>query len=135
MTSSPTRVDRARCRTVVVAHADAEVSDPNDPWASRPAEAPKAFSLVDDKLPPEKRSRRGGGGGPEAANDTRLVFSVQLGEMRAVSATREMLDTIAAHPKVASLGIVLPPCAKASSPTPSGWCSAPPASRNQMRAR
>nr|AHN97831.1 hypothetical protein [uncultured bacterium lac111] len=113
MTSSPTRVATRDAGTVVVvAHADADVIDPNDPWASRPAEAPKAFSLVDDKLPPEKYRAEAAAAVQKLANDTRLVFSVQLGEMRAVSATREMLDTIAAHPKVASLGIVLPPCVK-----------------------
>jgi hypothetical protein len=37
---------------------------------------------------------------------------VQLAEMRAVDATRTLLETITQHPKVAALGLVLPPCVK-----------------------
>jgi hypothetical protein len=112
MSSSPTHVATRDAGVVIVAPADAELSDPNDPWATRPPEAAKAFSLVEDKLAPEKYRAEAAASVQTLANDTRLLFSVQLGEMRAVSATRDMLDTIAAHPKVASLGILLPGCVK-----------------------
>ncbi len=114
MASSPARVAMRDGGTLVVAPPpiDAEAYDPNDPWAAKPPDGTKVFSLVEEKLPPERYRAEAAAAVQKLANDTRMVFSVQLGEMREVSATREMLETIARHPKVSSLGVLLPPCVK-----------------------
>jgi predicted Ser/Thr protein kinase len=98
--------------SVVTQVADAQQLDEHDPWGARPEEPQKAFALVEDKLAPAKYRAEAAAAVQKLAQDTRLVFSVQIGEMRAVSATRDLLDTITRHPKVASLSLILPPCVK-----------------------
>jgi serine/threonine protein kinase len=114
MQSSPARALARDAGMVVVAPpaADAQSYDPNDPWSAPPPQQAKAFALVEDKLAPDKYRAEAAAAVQKLANDTRMVFSVQLGEMREVSATRDMLDTIVKHPKVAALGMILPPCVK-----------------------
>jgi serine/threonine protein kinase len=113
MTSSPTRVATRDAGTVLVTHvADAPPYDPSDPWATKPEDPAKAYALVGDKLAPEKYRAEAAAAVQKLANDTRFVFSVQLAEMRAMSATRDLLDTITKHPKVSSLSLLLPPCVK-----------------------
>jgi serine/threonine protein kinase len=109
MSSSPTR---DAPKVIVTSSVDAQHYDPNDPWSVRPDEPVKAYALVDEKLSPQKYRAEAAAAVQKLANDTRLVFSVQIGEMRAVSATRDLLDTITRHPKVSSLSILLPPCVK-----------------------
>ncbi|HEY5922778.1 MAG TPA: serine/threonine-protein kinase [Kofleriaceae bacterium] len=116
--SAPERVaagDAGTTTTAIVTRADAgKVSDPNDPWADRGgAEETKAFALVEDPLPPEKYRAELAAALPKLPNDARLLFAVQLSEMRAVPATRDFLDALTKHPKVAALGLVVPPCVKA----------------------
>ena len=41
-------------------------------------------------------------------NDTRMLFSVQLGELRDHDHTRNFLDSIAANPRVKAMALVLP---------------------------
>jgi len=111
MKSSPTQVATRDAGAIAVVPADAHHAS-NDPWADKPNEAPKAFSLVEDKLTPEKYRAEAAAAVQKLANDTRLVFAVQIGEMRNVSATNDLLNTITSHPKVAALGLVLPACVK-----------------------
>jgi hypothetical protein len=44
--------------------------------------------------------------------DTRFVFTVSLGELRAQSQTNDLLDKIAKHPKVAPVALLMPACVK-----------------------
>jgi serine/threonine protein kinase len=111
MQSSPSAVATRDAGTLIVS-VDAQHYDPNDPWAARPEEPTKAYSLVDDKRTPAQYRAEAAAAVQKLANDTRLVFSVQLGELRAVSATRDLLDTITRHPKVSALAVLLPPCVK-----------------------
>jgi len=110
--SSPSVAPRdAGTTAIVTPHADADLS--NDPWADKQHDdGAKAFSLVDEKLSAAQYRAEAAAAVAKLPNDTRLLFAVQLGEMRAVSATRDLLDTITRHPKVAALGLVLPPCVK-----------------------
>lgn len=100
----------------LVRHADAgaldAVSLANDPWAEPPPETSKAFALVEDKLAPKEYRAEAAAAVQKLPQDTRLVFSIQLNEMREYSHTRNFLDTVLAAPQFATLGIVLPPCVR-----------------------
>ncbi len=110
--SSPARTTADAGMTAVAPGADAQVFSAHDPWAEPPRETSKAFALVEDRLPPERYRAEAAAAVQKLANDTRMVFAVQLGELNAQSATRDLLDKITSHPKVAALGIMLPPCVK-----------------------
>ncbi|HSD86052.1 MAG TPA: protein kinase [Kofleriaceae bacterium] len=86
--------------------------DPKDPWSTRPSEPTKTFALVDDKHTPEQYRAESAAAVQKLPSDTRFVFTVQLGELRAQSQTADVLDKIAKEPKVAALGLILPPCVK-----------------------
>jgi serine/threonine-protein kinase len=96
---------------VAVVAADAQLAA-NDPWAERAPEPSKAFALVEDKLSPEKYRAELAASVQKLAQDTRLIFAVQLGEMRAHDHTSNFLDKIVSHPQVSALGLMLPPCVK-----------------------
>ena len=96
---------------VAVVPADAAFAK-HDPWAARPDEPGKAFALVEEARTPEQYRAEANAAVQRLAGDTRLVFVVQLGEMRAYSHTRDLLDKITSHPKVAVLGVVLPDCVR-----------------------
>jgi hypothetical protein len=86
--------------------------DPNDPWSTKPSEPSKAYSLVDDKHTPEQYRAEASAAVQKLPSDTRLLFTVQLGELRDNSSTSDLLDKIGKHPKVAPLALLLPPCVK-----------------------
>jgi hypothetical protein len=94
------------------APADAHAFAKHDPWAEQAEPESKAFSLVEDKLTPEAYRAESAAAVQKLANDTRLVFAVQLGELRAHDHTKNFLDKIASYPQVAALGLLLPPCVK-----------------------
>ena len=115
MKSSPTReATHAATRdagAIALVPGDAH-ADKNDPWAEHTPEPTKAFSLVEDKQSVEHYRAEAAAAVMRLANDTRLVFSVQLGELRDQSATKDFLDKVTSHPKVAAMGLLLPPCVK-----------------------
>jgi hypothetical protein len=86
--------------------------DPKDPWSTKPTEPSKAYSLVDDKHTPEQYRAEASAAVQKLPSDTRLLFTVQLGELRDNSSTSDLLDKIGKHPKVAPLALLLPPCVK-----------------------
>lgn len=86
--------------------------DPNDPWSPRPDDPAKAFSLVDDQKSVAEYRTEAAVAVTKLPQDTRFVFTVSLGELRAQSQTNDLLDKIAKHPKVAPLAVMMPPCVK-----------------------
>jgi serine/threonine protein kinase len=117
ISSSPNRVATPRdAGTAIVstpADAIASKADPGDPWAARPDEPSKVFALVEDPLPPEKYRAEAAAAVKTFPQDTRLLMQFMLAEIRAVGATRDMLDTITKHPKIGAVAFVLPACVKA----------------------
>jgi serine/threonine protein kinase len=86
--------------------------DPNDPWSARPADPDKTFALVDAKKSVAEYRREAAIAVTKLPQDTRFVFTVSLGELRAQSQTNDLLDKIAKHPKVAPVALMMPPCVK-----------------------
>ncbi len=106
--SSPSGAKRGDSK-LAVAPADAHAFANDDPWADKPVET-KVF--VEDPLAPEKYRAEAAAAVQRLANDTRLVFVMQLGELRAHDHTRNFIDKVASMPQVAGLGVMLPPCVK-----------------------
>jgi serine/threonine protein kinase len=90
-----------------------DASTANDPWATPPPETSKAFSLVGEKRSVEQYRAEAAASVGKLSQDTRMIFAVQLHELKAHSHTRDFLDKVTSHPKFAALGIVVPPCVKA----------------------
>ncbi len=110
--SEPARVPADAGAAAAIA-SDARRIAADDPWAEPPAGATQpAIASGEDRLPAERYRAEAAAAVQKLAKDTRLVFSVQIGELRAVSATRDLLDKLLAHPKVATLGLLLPACVK-----------------------
>jgi len=92
---------------------DAGVSE-NDPWAPKPHDDRKIVLALDEPAQPFVKYR-----GEAAAalqrltGETRFILGVQLAELRAQSATSDLLDHLAKEPKLAALGEIVPPCVKA----------------------
>lgn len=108
---APSTIPAKDAAVTVVVPADAQAVA-NDPWGERPRETSKAFALVEDRLPQAKYHAEAAAVVHKLPQNTRFVFSVQLGEMRQYSHTRGFLDQVLSHPKVAAMGILLPPCVK-----------------------
>jgi serine/threonine-protein kinase len=85
----------------------------DDPWNRVPAEvvAP-TLPLVDGQLTPETYRAEAVAGVQRLPADTRLIFSVQIGELRRNANTAPLLDKLAHHPKIAEFSGVLPPCVR-----------------------
>ncbi len=86
--------------------------DPNDPWSARPADPDKTFALVEAKKSVDEYRSEAAVAVTKLPQDTRFVFTVSLGELRAQSQTNDLLDKIAKHPKVAPVALLMPPCVK-----------------------
>lgn len=96
---------------LVIVPSDASF-DPNDPWSPRPVDPAKTFALVDDVKSATEYRVEAARAVQKLPQDTRFVFTVQLAELRAQSQTNDLLDKIAKHPKVAPVGLLMPPCVK-----------------------
>jgi serine/threonine protein kinase len=103
--------DSPKPTPVVIDHNDASF-DPNDPWSPRPVDPAKTFALVDDAKSASEYRVEAATAVQKLPQDTRFVFTVQLAELRAQSQTNDLLDKIAKHPKVAPVGLLMPPCVK-----------------------
>jgi serine/threonine protein kinase len=103
----------------VAPQTHAIVSDSNegvsgaDPWATRPEPPPKSLPLAEQKLAPAKYRAETVAAIQHLPDDTRVVFTAQIDELRAQSATDDMLDKLAKDPRVTALFGDLPPCVKA----------------------
>ena len=96
--------------------APVPVSQPaNDPWNAPPVvEATKALPLVEPQLSAETYRAEAAAAIARLPADTRLVFAIQLGELRAHDATKAVLDKVASDPRWAALTSEIPPCARAA---------------------
>ena len=95
--------------------APAPVSQPaHDPWNEpAPVEPTKALPLVEPKLSPETYRAEAAAAVARLPADTRIVFTIQLGELRAHESTAAVLDKLASDPRLAALTSAIPPCARA----------------------
>lgn len=86
----------------------------SDPWnAPAVVEPTKALPLVEPPLSAETYRAEAAAAIARLPADTRLVFTVQLGELRAHDATKALLEKIAGDPRFAALTSEIPPCARA----------------------
>jgi len=95
--------------------APAPVSQPaSDPWNTPPPIEPtKALPLVEPALTPETYRAEAAAAIARLPGDTRVVFTIQLGELRAHDATKALIDKIAGDSRFAALTSEVPPCARA----------------------
>ena len=90
------------------------IASANDPWAAHPVDlTPKALPLVAAKRTAETYRAEAAASLQHLPADTRFVFSVQINELRAQSATAALLDKILKYPKVSEFSAILPPCVRA----------------------
>jgi serine/threonine protein kinase len=102
--------------------APAPISHPaHDPWDEPPAPEPmKALPLVEPIATPETYRAEAAAAIARLPSDTRLVFTIQLGELRAHESTATVLQKLGSDPRLAALAIALPPCVR-SLGTDSEW--------------
>jgi predicted Ser/Thr protein kinase len=103
---------RARIDAGAIVEIAGDASRANDPWAEPARETSKAFLLVGARRTPQQYRAEAAASVAKLAQDTRMLFEIQLGEMKDHDHTRNFLDQVLAHPKVAAMAIVLPPCVK-----------------------
>ncbi len=105
--------------TAAVGDAAGAVSDAivgsTDPWASssiRPASPPRGVTFETSGTPisTEQARKEAVAAIQHVPADTRVVFSVMLGELRRNEQFDVVLGKLAAHPKVASFKESVPPC-------------------------
>jgi len=96
---------------VAVGAGDAHAAG-DDPWGKRHREAAEPAALVADARTLEQYRVEAAASIATLARTTRVIFAVQLAELRAHGHTRDFLDKLTSQPKVAALGILLPACVK-----------------------
>jgi serine/threonine protein kinase len=113
------RDDRAPTRqSSSVAIPDAAIAqhaatfDPTDPWSSRPSEPPKGLRLDGEIRTASEYRAESASAIARLPSDTKFVFGMQLADVRANSQTKELLERLAANPRVAPVALLLPPCVK-----------------------
>ena len=92
---------RARADAGAVVELAADATRGNDPWAEPPRETSKAFLLVGERRTPKQYRAEAAASVAKLAQDTRMLFEIQLAEMKDHDHTRNFLDQVLSHPKVA----------------------------------
>lgn len=94
--------------------APAPISHPaHDPWAEPPPPEPtKALPLVEPIATPQTYRAEAAAAIARLPADTRLVFTIQLGELRAHESTNAVLQKLGSDPRLTALAGVLPPCVR-----------------------
>ena len=85
----------------------------HDPWAApAPSEPTKALPLIEPIATPETYRAEAAAAIARLPADTRLVFTVQLSELRAHASTAEVLKKLGSEPRLAALALAVPPCVR-----------------------
>ena len=96
--------------------AAAPISQPppqHDPWNEPPPPEPtKALPLVEPRATAETYRAEASAAIARLPADTRVVFTIQLGELRAHESTAAVLDKLGKDPRVGVLAATLPPCVR-----------------------
>ncbi|MEO8841525.1 MAG: protein kinase [Kofleriaceae bacterium] len=86
------------------------VADPNDPWAAHATPPPKQLPLVTAAEPPAKSRAAAANAIAHLPSDTNVIVSVLVDDLRANTATAEMLTKLTNDPKVNFVTSELPEC-------------------------
>jgi serine/threonine protein kinase len=86
------------------------VADPNDPWAAHAAPPAKQIPLVAAVAPPAKSRAAAANAIAHLPSDTNVVVAVLVDDLRANTATAEMLKKLTNDPKVNFVTSELPEC-------------------------
>ena len=98
--------------SVAIVNVPGDADTTNDPWAAKPLEPAKVFSLVAAAKTHEEYRAEATAAVAKLSNDTRFLFVVQIAELRAFDHTANFLDKLTSHEKVTSMALLLPPCVK-----------------------
>jgi hypothetical protein len=92
----------------------APISQPaHDPWAEPPPPEPtKALPLVEPIATAETYRAEAAAAIARLPSDTRLIFTIQLGELRAHESTAAVLQKIGGDPRITAMAGALPPCVR-----------------------
>ena len=105
--------DRGSGSAVVVApDARTLTYDPSDPWSAKPEAIAKDIPLVAEEQPVASYRAAAANAIAHLASDANVVIAVQIAELRANTATAEVLKKIGTNPKVKLVVGDLPVCVR-----------------------
>ncbi len=105
--------ERGSARVALAADAHVVPADPNDPWAARPEPVARPIPLVAEEQPIARYREASANAIAHLPTDTQVVVAVQIAELRANTATAEVLHKLATNPKVKFVIGDLPVCVRA----------------------
>jgi serine/threonine protein kinase len=85
----------------------------DDPWAEKPVEATPEIALSEPVLTAETYRAEAAAAVQRLPPDTRLLITVQVGEIRENDRTARFLDKLAKYTKVRMMADIMPPCVRA----------------------
>jgi serine/threonine-protein kinase len=97
---------------VIAPDAHALAYDPNDPWSAKPEAIARPIPLVGDELSTTSYRAAAANAIAHLASDTNVVIAVQIDELRANTATADVLKKIGTNPKVKLVVGDLPVCVR-----------------------
>jgi hypothetical protein len=100
--------------TIAVIAPDAHelAYDPNDPWSAKPEAIARPIPLVGAEQPTTSYRAAAANAIAHLASDTNVVIAVQIDELRANSATADVLKKLGTNPKVKLVVGDLPICVR-----------------------
>jgi hypothetical protein len=105
--------DRSGSAIAVLAPDAHELAyDPSDPWSAKPEAIAKAIPLVGDEQPTTSYRAAAANAIAHLASDTNVVIAVQIDELRANTATADVLKKLGTNPKVKLVVGDLPICVR-----------------------
>ncbi|MEO6773837.1 MAG: hypothetical protein ABI467_12620, partial [Kofleriaceae bacterium] len=105
--------ERGSAIAVIVPDAHVLAYDPNDPWSARPERIAKAIPLVVAEQPAAHYRAAAARAISHLPSDTNVVIAVQLDELRANTATADILSKLGTNPKAKLVIGDLPVCVRA----------------------
>ncbi|HET9986936.1 MAG TPA: serine/threonine-protein kinase, partial [Kofleriaceae bacterium] len=104
--------DRGSATAVVPADARVLAYDPSDPWSAKPEAIAKAIPLVTAEQPIASYRSAAANAIAHLPADTNVVIAVQIAELRANTATADVLKKLGTNPKVKLVVGELPVCVR-----------------------
>jgi serine/threonine-protein kinase len=104
--------DRGSAIALVVPDARVLPYDPNDPWSAKPEAIAKAIPLVVAERPVASYRAAATNAIAHLPSDTNVVIAVQIDELRANTATADVLKKLGTNPKVKLVVGDLPVCVR-----------------------
>jgi len=104
------QAERGSAVAVIAPDAHVLTYDPKDPWSAKPEAIAKDIPLVGEEQPGASYRAAAANAIAHLAADTNVVISVQIAELRANTATADVLKKIGTNPKVKLVVGDLPVC-------------------------